>query len=146
MAGPWKLKLHHMNGDRQPMELDELTDLLEIPGTRDFAGTVMYENYFELNAVDAMDSLQIDLGNVQGISELMLNDRALGTRWYGAHVYNAGDALREGENKLSIKLTTITGNYVKSLMDNPVAQRWTGGQDNYPMGVMGPVRLIQRNI
>ncbi|HMQ62564.1 MAG TPA: hypothetical protein PKE06_17935, partial [Flavilitoribacter sp.] len=63
-------------------------------------------------------------------------------RWYGAHVYPAGKALKKGENKLSVKLTTITGNYLKGLTDNPVAQGWTGRQDYYPMGVMGPVRLV----
>jgi hypothetical protein len=138
IAGPWKLKLHHMDGSWQQMELGKLKDLLDIPEAKDFAGTVIYENYFEL---DAMGSRQIDLGNVQGISELILNDKALGTRWYGAHIYQLGDALREGENILSIKLTTITGNYVKSLKDNPVAQRWTGRQENYSMGVLGPVKI-----
>jgi hypothetical protein len=83
----------------------------------------------------------IDLGEVQGITELSLNGRALGTRWYGAHVYDLNGAVKEGENLLSIKLTTISGNYVKSLKDNEVAQRWTRHQDNYPMGILGPVRL-----
>ena len=121
------------------MLMDELTDLLDIPQTRDFAGTVIYEKRFE---ADSLESRYLDLGNVQGVSELILNDKALGTRWYGAHIYDIGDALMEGENLLSIKLTTICGNYVKSLEDNPVAQRWTGRQENYPMGVIGPVRLI----
>jgi len=87
------------------------------------------------------DHKHIDLGQVQGITELSLNGTALGTRWYGAHVYDLGAAVKAGENSLSIKLTTISGNYVKSLKDNPVAQRWTGRQDNYPMGILGPVRI-----
>jgi hypothetical protein len=139
ITGPWTLKLDHMHGDRQQLQLDELKDLIDIPETRDFAGTVFYEKRFEADMVNAS---YLDLGNVQGVSELTLNDRALGTRWYGAHVYRIGDALKEGENVLRIKLTTICGNYVKSLKDNPVAQRWTGRQDHYPMGVLGPVRLI----
>ena len=92
--------------------------------------------------MDTVASAYMDLGNVQGISELILNDKALGTRWYGAHMYSLGEALKEGENRLTIKLTTICGNYVKSLKDNLVAQRWTGSQLNYPMGVLGPVRVI----
>jgi hypothetical protein len=139
ITGAWTLNLHHMHGDRQQMELDELADLLDIPESRDFAGTVYYEKRFE---ADPVDHSYVDLGNVQGVSELTVNGKALGTRWYGAHVYPLGDALKEGENVLSIKLTTICGNYVKSLKDNPVAQRWTGRQYNYPMGVLGPVRLI----
>jgi hypothetical protein len=140
ITGPWKLDLQHMHGPRQQMELDTLTDLIDLPETEDFAGTVLYEKRFH---VDSAEGGYLDLGDVQGISELMLNGKALGTRWYGAHVYDLGDALKPGENMLTIKLTTICGNYVKSLQDNPVAQRWTGGQDKTPMGVLGPVSLIQ---
>ena len=138
IKGPWTLKLHHMNGDSQQMELDELKDLLDLPETRDFAGTVIYEKRFDM---DAVEDQFMDLGNVQGVSELMLNGQALGSRWYGAHVYELSDAVKEGENVLTIKLTTICGNYVKSLKDNPVAQIWTGRQEHYPMGVLGPVRI-----
>jgi len=139
ISGPWMLKLHHMNGKQQELKLDALSDLLEIPSAKDFAGTVIYEIYLDM---DPTDSRYIDLGQVQGITELTLNGTALGTKWYGAHVYDLGAAVKEGENHLSIKLTTISGNYVKSLKDNSVAQRWTRHQDNYPMGILGPVRLI----
>jgi hypothetical protein len=139
IPGPWKLKLHHMNGSKRQVEVDALTDLLDIAEAKDFAGTVIYEKHFDMGQTDG---LQIDLGKVQGVTELILNGTSLGTRWYGVHVYNIGDALREGENVLTIKLTTIIGNYVKSLKDNPVAQRWTGRQEYYPMGVFGPVRLF----
>ena len=139
ISGPWSLKLHHMNGDRQELTLDALADLLDVPSAKDFAGTVFYETTLDINAGD---NRYIDLGQVQGITELTLNGTALGTKWYGSHVYNIGDVVKMGENSLSIKLTTIIGNYVKSLKDNPVAQRWTRNQANYPMGIMGPVRLI----
>ncbi len=139
ISGPWSLKLHHMNGDRQELKLDVLADLLDIPSAKDFAGTVIYETSLD---IDSEDSRYIDLGQVQGVTELTLNGTVLGTRWYGAHVYAMGAAVKEGENRLSIKLTTISGNYVKSLKDNPVAQRWTRNQANYPMGILGPVRII----
>ena len=138
IRGPWSLNLHHMNGDRQELKLDALADLLDIPSAKDFAGTVFYETTLDM---DSGDTRYIDLGQVQGISELTFNGTALGTRWYGAHVYDIGGVVKEGENRLNIKLTTISGNYVKSLKDNPVAQRWTRHQDNYPMGILGPVRI-----
>ena len=139
ISGPWSLKLHHMNGDRQELKLDVLADLLDVPSAKDFAGTVFYETTLD---IESRDTRYIDLGQVQGITELTLNGTALGTKWYGAHVYDIGGVVKVGENSLSIKLTTIIGNYVKSLKDNPVAQRWTRNQANYPMGIMGPVRLI----
>ncbi len=139
VAGPWTLHLNHMNGDRQQLVLETLQDLVKDERTRHFAGEVIYEKTI---VVTDTGHTHIDLGDVQGVSELTLNGQNLGTRWYGAHVYPAGKALKKGENKLSVKLTTITGNYLKGLTDNPVAQGWTGRQDYYPMGVMGPVRLV----
>jgi len=139
ISGPWNLNLHHMNGDRQELKLDALTDLVDIPSAKDFAGTVFYEIVLDM---DSGDYQHIDLGDVQGITELTLNGTELGTKWYGAQVYDIGSAVKEGENLLVIKLITITGNYVKNLQDNPVAQRWTRHQANYPMGILGPVRII----
>ena len=139
ISGPWNLKLNHMNGKQQELKLDALTDLIDLPSVKDFAGTVFYETSLD---IDSGDSQHIDLGQVQGITELTLNGTMLGTKWYGAHVYDIGSVVKQGENSLSIKLTTITGNYVKSLKDNPVAQRWTSHQANFPMGILGPVSII----
>lgn len=41
----------------------------------------------------------------------------------------------------SIKLTTILGNYMKSLTDNLVAMAWTKHQPYYSMGIMAPVKF-----
>jgi hypothetical protein len=97
---------------------------------------VIYNKTFK---VENQNYHYIDLGNVQGVTELTLNGKLLGTKWYGAHLYDLEGAIKEGENEVSIKLTTITGNYMKGLKDNPVAQQWTGRQSYYPMGILGPV-------
>jgi hypothetical protein len=83
----------------------------------------------------------LSLGMVEGISELAINGQALGVRWYGNHIYPLEGTLVAGKNTLSIKLTTISGNYLKSLDDNPTARRWTERQPYSPVGVMGPVKL-----
>ncbi len=139
LEGSWQLQLNHMNGDSKQIDLESLTDLVENDQTRDFAGEIYYEKTI---IVDSLKYQYIDLGDVQGVSELTLNGDLIGTRWYGAHTYNIKDALKVGENKLSIKLTTITGNYLKSLPDNVVARIWTRRQRNYPMGILGPVRIV----
>ena len=139
ITGPWQLQLNHINGTSRNLELESLQDLIEIPETKNFAGTVMYEKTFDVKGGGLS---HIDLGNVQGISELTLNGKSLGVRWYGAHVYAIKGAVKTGENKISVKLTTITGNYLKGEKENRVAQDWTQNQDYYPMGILGPVRLV----
>ena len=134
------MQLNHINGEKQKLELNSLTDLIEIKETKEFAGEVIYEKIIN---IDSNKYQYIDLGDVQGVSELTVNGMLIGTKWYGAHLYDINSVLKKGENKLSIKLTTIVGNYLKSLSDNPVAMGWTRHQNHYPMGMMGPVRMIK---
>ena len=127
-----------MDGSNRILEIETLKDLTEIPETKNFAGTVIYEKIIDFNGSDLE---YIDLGNVQGVSELTLNGKNLGVKWYGDHTYAVKDVVKKGENKISVKLTTITGNYLKGEKENQVAQNWTGYQDYYPVGIMGPVRF-----
>ena len=140
LVGAWQLQLNHINGEKQKLELNSLTNLIEIKETKEFAGEVIYEKTIN---IDSNNYQKLDLGDVQGVSELTVNGKLIGTKWYGAHVYNIKDVLKKGKNNMSIKLITITGNYMKSLKDNPVAMGWTRHQDYYPMGIMGPVRMIK---
>jgi hypothetical protein len=139
LSGPWDLLLHHLNGESQEVSLEELGNLADTEWGLNFGGTVVYEKRIPLE-----ENLPqfIDLGDVQGVTELSLNGVALGTRWYGKQMFDLGSAVKAGENLLSVKLTTITGNYLKGLKDHKVAQRWTSHQDYYPVGILGPVRLI----
>lgn len=139
LSGSWSLQLNHMNGEQQQIDIDMLTDLISMDQTKNFAGKVIYEKTVQ---VSGNQHQYIDLGDVQGISELTLNGELVGTKWYGAHVYPIKDILKEGENKISIKLTTVTGNYLKGLTNNKVVQNWTKRQEYYPMGIMGPVRIV----
>lgn len=138
LAGTWRLRLNHINGKKQQLELDRLIDLIELEETREFAGDVVYEQTI---AIESDQYRYIDLGDVKGISELILNGEFIGMKWYGAHVYDVGDVLNLGENEMSVKITTILGNYLKSLKDNPVAMRWTGRQEYHSMGMLGPVKI-----
>ncbi len=139
LTGPWQLQLNHMNGEKKQMVLNTLSDLMENKQAKTFAGDMIYEKTIKLDS----DKYQyIDLGDVQGISELTINGKHVGTKWYGAHIYDISKVLEIGENSLTIKLTTILGNYLKSLKDNPVAWEWTRRQDYYPMGILGPVSIL----
>ncbi|MEN8228890.1 MAG: glycosyl hydrolase [Bacteroidota bacterium] len=139
LKGTWQLKLDHINGETLEIELDGLKDFIEDEATRNFAGTATYQNTF---TVDNKDVSHIDLGRVPGITELSLNGKSLGTRWYGHHTYDISEAMKIGENRLSIKLTTIIGNYMKGLDENVTAQRWTVNQSYHSMGIIGPVRIF----
>jgi len=138
ISGTWELELNHMNGQSSSLEIPSLTDLSQMPETKGFAGQAVYRRSFTL---EKDDYTCLDLGDVQGVAEVSLNGNDLGVRWYGAYVFDVKDVLKKGENILTIKLTTICGNYLKTQSDNAVAQRWTANQDFRPMGLLGTVRL-----
>jgi hypothetical protein len=81
----------------------------------------------------------LDLGKVYDISEVKLNGKSLGTRWYGRHIYDATGTLKKGKNVLEVKVTTTLANYVRSLKDDPNAIP----SKPAPAGLVGPVRLLK---
>ena len=62
------------------------------------------------------------------ISEVELNGQKLGVVWYGPHPLDLRNALREGENQLTIRYTTTLWNA-------------KGKNELQPSGLLGPVSL-----
>jgi hypothetical protein len=120
--------------------LDGLQDLGLTEGLQDFAGTATYRAEFFSTGSAATRFL--DLGKVHGVSEVVLNGSPLGCRWYGRHNFLLVEGLRSGRNSVEIRVTTVLGNYCKSLKDNGALQRWVRGIPAQPMGLLGPVRLL----
>lgn len=136
----WKAEFHHVNGTVHTLEMEGLKDLREIGPQQDFAGTVIYRAGF----VAAPGTVRyLNLGRVAGIAEVSLNGKPLGVQWFGRRIYRISETLRADGNVLEVRVTTILGNYLKTLKDNPVGQYWTNEgskiQPFQPAGLIGPV-------
>lgn len=141
----WNAEFRHCrDGSVKIVQTDTLMDLKEMPDFINFSGTVIYRNTISID--DPKDTL-LNLGKVYGISEVKLNGKDCGTKWYGRRIYPIDDFLVAGDNSLEIKVVTSMGNYMKSLTDNPIAQYWTNEKTkNQPlqsMGLIGPVTLYK---
>lgn len=141
---PWQLTLEPAIGKSATMNLDQLEDL----GTSDdktlstFAGQAVYRTKFKL--ADPAHSM-LSLGTVHGISEVALNGKALGVRWWGAeHLYDTQGALRQGENELEVRVTTVLSNYCRTLKDNKMVMNWASEHKQVSTGLAGPVRLYRK--
>ena len=108
-----------MAGKPFERNMEQLVDLggSNDPALNTFAGTAIYRTEF----IAPDTAVELDLGEVRGISEATLNGHPLGTRWYGRHVYAIASALVSGKNVLSVKLTTVLFNYCRSLKGNRTA-------------------------
>jgi len=143
VEGPWQLTLAPVVGEPFRVELDALLDLGASPDERlaTIAGNVTYRIFFDVP--DGGHEL-LSLGRVHGTSEVKLNGRPLGVRWWGTeHLYEAGDALRAGRNELEVKVTTVLSNYCRTLKDNRTAMRWARNHEPVSTGLVGPVALYR---
>ncbi|MEI6603686.1 MAG: glycosyl hydrolase [Verrucomicrobiota bacterium] len=139
----WQLKLEPAFGDTITKNLEHLEDLgmSQNPVFNSFAGKAVYRA--KLKVADIEQSM-LSLGKVQGISEVTLNGKGLGVRWWGAeHLYDTTGALRAGENDLVVSVTTVLSNYCRTLKDNKMVMNWTGERNPVSTGLLGPVTLYR---
>ncbi|MDR3716012.1 MAG: glycosyl hydrolase [Puia sp.] len=140
LKGPWDLTLNHVDGVTESRVLKDLVDFSQQEELRSFAGIITYRNRFHVDQPG--HPVWLDLGSIRCVSEVEVNGRPQGVRWYGDHLYDISDALIAGDNYLTIRLVTTLGNYMKTLKHNRAADAWTSGTPFYPMGLIKPVRLL----
>ena len=94
----------------------------------------------------------LDLGLVEGVSEVLVNGQSLGVQYFGRRLYDLSEAIHAGQNDLEIRVTTTMGNYLKTFSreENPTTWIYVNhpkrDQPLQPMGLLGPVRLFKLNI
>lgn len=142
---PWQLTLEPAFGKSVTMALGQLVDLGLSQNTtlNTFAGCAVYRVNFKVTDLSAS---MLSLGSVRDISQVILNGKALGVRWWGAeHLYDAQAALRQGDNELEVRVTTVLSNYCRTLKDNKMVMNWAGEHQPVSAGLIGPVTLNRRS-
>jgi hypothetical protein len=142
LAGPWKAEFRHSREAWiRNIEMAELKDLKETDYVN-FTGTVIYRISFYSGKGE---TYFLNLGQVHGISEVLINGRSCGVKWYGRRIYPVESMIKPGKNDLEIRVITTMGNYMKTLTDNPTAQKFTvlktKDQPIQSMGLVGPVTI-----
>lgn len=145
LKGSWDAEFRHC---REPevkkARLETLKDLKDIEEYAHFSGTVIYRKNI---VVRDTESIVLNLGRTYGVSEVFVNGRSVGVRWYGNRIYRIGKYLKNGDNELEVRIVTEMGNYMKSLIDNPIARLWVNQkgreQPLNSMGMIGPVNLYR---
>lgn len=135
----WDIRFEKVDGTVFTLEDAPLFDLSKDGRTADFAGVITYSA--TVGVTPGKDRV-FHPGLVYGVSEVSVNGEKISCDWYGDRtVIIPARLLEGGEAHITVKVTTTLGNYMKSLTDNPVARRWTGGQPLRPTGMLGPVSL-----
>jgi hypothetical protein len=139
----WTAQFNHIDGSTKSATLNQLQDLKSLPAYVNFAGNVNYRSQIAVS--DASRFQYLNLGTVYGTSELLINGKPVGVQWYGRRIFPVQGLLVKGANTIEVKVATSMGNYMKTLVDNPNAQKWTNSvkrpQPIQSMGLIGPVTL-----
>ena len=142
----WQVTLDHpRKGVTGPFRMESLIDLQTL--YPDFMGEARYETVLTLP--DSLFQAEgrrlfLNLGKVCEIATVRVGGREAGIRWWGDAIFDITDLSRPGENSLEITVETLMGNYMRTLTDNPVVQRFLLGrkeQPTVPTGLIGPVVL-----
>lgn len=137
----WEVELRHSREKWvKSTQMETLQDLKDTEHVR-FTGTVVYKKRIQIHKKGAI----LNLGKVSGVSELFVNGKSQGVKWYGNRIYKLGDDVKTGENEIEVHVITTMGNYMQALTDNPTAQKYTNRkgreQEIQSMGLVGPVTV-----
>jgi hypothetical protein len=140
----WDVELRHsLDKSVKNIRMNVLDDLKNTEYAN-FTGTAVYRKKFTIQ--DSRNRV-LNLGKVYGVSQVKLNGNDLGVTWYGNRLYNLSGKLISGENEIEIHVVTTMGNYMKTLTDNKIAQKWVNRpgrpQPMQSMGLTGPVSLYE---
>lgn len=138
----WEVELRHSRENTvKTVKMFELKDLKDTDDVN-FTGTAVYRKKIKFVKES---STYLNLGKVWGVSELFINGKSCGVKWYGNRIYKLSAMLTDGINDVEVHVTTSMGNYMKTLTDNETAQKFTvlrtKNQPIQSMGMLGPVTV-----
>jgi hypothetical protein len=114
LDGSWKLNFDSKLGGPGEIIFDKLEDWTKRPesGIKYYSGTVSYQKTFTLtkSALERASRLWIHLGKVSNMAQVSLNGIDLGTLWTAPWSIEITKAVKEGENKVEIKVVNLWPN------------------------------------
>ena len=151
LSKDWDITLcHSLLHDTTTTHFDTLMDLKDSEATQNFCGTIVYRK--SLNLLSGRQQAILDLGLVEGVSEVVVNGQSVSIQYFGRRIYDLSPYLTENENTLEVHVTTTMGNYLKTFSreENPTTWVYVNHprreQPLQPMGMMGPVKLYKPEI
>ncbi|QGZ94922.1 glycosyl hydrolase [Terricaulis silvestris] len=152
LDGPWDLEFESGRGATERLKFDQLQCLTEIddPGVRYFSGQVVYSCRVDLTLPSDARRLELDLGVVKNVAEIVINGHPVATVWKPPFRADITDALQQGINHVQIRVANLWRNRLigdKQPGASVVAfTTFNPCQADAPLsasGLLGPVRIVE---
>jgi hypothetical protein len=130
IKGPWQVTFPTGLGAPAQIQLTELMSLHRYTeeGVKYFSGTVTYSTRFTIPALPlAGKRILLDLGRVEVIAEVFVNERNLGIVWTRPYQVDITDALQKGNNRVVIKVTNLWPNRLIGDEQHPDVDKYSPG-------------------
>jgi hypothetical protein len=151
LDGHWTLTFPAGWGAPETLRVDKLASWTELPlpaEAQAFSGTATYTTEFDLDPLAAGMKAELDLGRVEAIASVRLNNEAVGTLWTAPYRLDITRLVKSGANTLSVSVTNTWFNRLAYDAGLPESQRktWTikgpsKGTALKPTGLLGPVTI-----
>lgn len=151
LSGPWNVEFPEGWGMRDSYTMPELKpwrELRGLPETPYFSGTATYTISFPVNEMSGKARYVLDLGRVESIASVRLNERKLPVLWAEPYRVDVSSCLHVGVNVLVIEVTDTWHNRLVFDAGQPQEKQktWTirGPSKDAPLrdsGLIGPVVL-----
>ena len=129
LGGPWQINFQPDRGAPPSITVDKLTSWSESTdeGVRYFSGIGTYTKTFDAPQSWFREGarLWIDLGDVKNLAVVSLNGKPLGTVWHAPYRVDLTDALKPGNNELSIQVINAWVNRLIGDMQPGVKTKYT---------------------
>ena len=152
VTGPWKVDFQDGRGAPASANFSELSDWSNNtnPGIKYFSGVGTYTKTIDIPeaALSKGARIEIDLGKVHEVAEVAVNGKTAGVAWKPPYRIDITDALKAGQNTLSIKVVNLWPNRLIGDQQKG-AQKFTFAPDSkytadsplMPSGLIGPVEV-----
>lgn len=152
----WTVTFPPQLGAPAKITLDKLISLSEHvdEGVKYFGGTATYSKEITVGKEwfsKPGSKFLLDLGIVKDLAEISINGKSIGTLWKLPYQIDITSALKQGVNKIDVKVTNQWTNRITGDMANPNSKilsgaglRFGGGSSKLiESGLIGPVTLNQ---
>ena len=124
ITAPWQVAFDGKLSSPAAIEMASPADLAQNadPEVRYFSGTITYTTEFDLAAAGAERTL-LDLGRVEAMAKVYVNDRYAGGAWCPPYKVDITDCVKKGRNTLRVEVVNKWVNRIVGDMQLPPEER-----------------------
>ncbi len=154
LDGPWKLSFQPDRGVTGEIMLDKLSSWTDNAnqGVKYFSGTATYTKTIHTQSEWLRPGAHIllDLGDVKELADVSVNGKPLGIVWHAPYRVDITNALRPGDNELTVKVTNLWVNRLIGDQQPDTTKKYTfttfkpynADSPLVSSGLLGPVRIL----